>query len=156
MFKEAAKRVSHVSLSVTRGPADARRSADRGRLDGVFEMITSLKSGSVIALLFLQVGMLQMASADPTPERPPGLPPELVESCKGKEIGDRCALVFGGRPVEGFCGKGRTACRDVRGLRREEGAQSMCGADRGPRGAGPLHKVARESAAVSPGAVASR
>jgi hypothetical protein len=61
----------------------------------------------VVAVAFLLFGALPMAFADPGPGPPQGPPPELVEACRGKTIGDPCSFVLGGRQVEGFCGKDR-------------------------------------------------
>ena len=63
--------------------------------------------GSLALLLLSAICVLQVASADPKREPPRGPPPELVEACQGKNVGDSCSLVFGGRPVQGVCRRGR-------------------------------------------------
>jgi len=58
-------------------------------------------------LLFFAAVALSPASAEPNADPPRGPPPELVEACKGKKVGDSCSLIFGGRSVTGVCLRGR-------------------------------------------------
>jgi hypothetical protein len=37
------------------------------------------------------------------PEHPPGPPPEAIEACSGKSVGDACTVDFAGHSVDGTC-----------------------------------------------------